>query len=105
MKALQKAGWDVVRAIDALPQGAADLQQFERAVRLGRVLVTNDDDQKEIAIRWYLEGRPFAGLVWWPQQQYRTMRPRDVVQRFEEYAAQDEPFAAYPIVHLKPPRP
>ena len=104
VKALEKAGWDVVRAIDVFPEGTEDLPHFEHAVKLGRVLVTNDDDQKQIAIRWYVEGRAFPGVVWWPQQQYRLMRPGDVVQRFEEYAAQDDPFAFYPILHLKPPK-
>lgn len=66
IKALQRAGWDVVRAIDAFPEGTKDLPHFERALKLGRVLVTNDDDQKQIAIRWYIEGRPFVGVVWWP---------------------------------------
>lgn len=104
IKALLGAGWDIVRAIDVFPEGTKDLPHFERAVKLGRVLVTNDDDQKQIAIRWYTEGRPFVGVVWWPQRQYRVMRPGDVVQRFDEYAGQDDPFAAYPLLHLKPPK-
>ncbi len=103
IKALQQASWDVVRAIDVFPKGNKDLPHFEHAVKVGRVLVTNDDDQKQITIRWYIEGRSFVGVVWWPQQQYRLMRPGDAVRRFEEYAARDDPFAAYPILHLKPP--
>ena len=43
IKALKNAGWDVLRAIDALPEGAQDLPHFERAAELGRVLVTNDE--------------------------------------------------------------
>lgn len=46
VRALKKGGWDIVRAIDALPEGTDDLQHFERAVALGRVLVTNDEDQE-----------------------------------------------------------
>jgi hypothetical protein len=64
--------------------------------------VTNDDDQKGIAFEWYIAGRAFPGIVWWPQEQYRRMRPGDVVRRFEEYAQQDDAFAAFPVLHLKP---
>lgn len=38
IKALRNAGWDVVRAIDELLEGAEDLPHFERAVAQGRVL-------------------------------------------------------------------
>lgn len=103
IKALERAGWDTVRAIDQQPEGEDDLPHFERAVALGRVLVTNDDDQRQIARQWYRDQKPFPGLIWWPQAQYQLMRPSDVVARFEEYAAQDDPFAIYPILHLKPP--
>ena len=103
IKALTQAGWDVLRAVDVYPEGTGDLPHFERAAQLGRVLVTNDDDQKQIAIRWYVEHRSFVGVVWWPQQQYRVMRPGEFLARFEEYAAQDDPFAAFPILQLKPP--
>ncbi len=102
VKALKQAGWDVLRAIEAFPEGTEDLPHFERAWVLGRVLVTNDDDQKRIAFEWYISGRGFPGVVWWPQEQYRRMRPGDVLKRFEEYAQQDNPFAAFPVLHLKP---
>jgi len=31
IKALKNAGWDIVRVIDVLPEGANDLPHFERA--------------------------------------------------------------------------
>lgn len=102
VRALRGAGWDVVRAIDEQPEGTDDLPHFERAATQGRVLVTNDDDQRQTARRWYREGKPFPGVVWWPQTHYRLMRPGDFVRRFEEFATQENPFGSYPILHLKP---
>ena len=63
-KALQQAGWNVVRAIDALPEGSSDPAHFEHAVALGRVLVTNDEGLRQRARAWYTEGRTFPGVVW-----------------------------------------
>ena len=40
VKALSKAGWDVVRAIDEFPEGTDDPIHFARAAELGRALVT-----------------------------------------------------------------
>lgn len=102
IKALRQAGWAIVRAIDEFPEKTKDPVHFTRAAELNRVLVTNDDDHKKIAIQWMLEGRPFRGVIWWPQQQSTWMRPGEFVRRFEEYAAQDDPFAAYKIITLKP---
>lgn len=49
IKPLRKAGWDVFRATEAFPERTLDLTHFERAAFLGRVLVTNDEDQGVIA--------------------------------------------------------
>jgi hypothetical protein len=46
---------------------------FERAARDGRVLVSNDPDMEAIANRWLADGRPFRGLILWPQQHYKRM--------------------------------
>ena len=40
IKALTNAGWDMVRANDELAKGTKDPPHFERAVELGRVLVS-----------------------------------------------------------------
>jgi hypothetical protein len=32
------------------------------------------------------------------------MKPANFVEAFEELARQDDPFAAYPVVHIKPLR-
>lgn len=44
VEALIDAGWDVLRAIDALPEGTLDGPHFERAAREGRVTVTPPRD-------------------------------------------------------------
>jgi hypothetical protein len=102
VKALIHAGWDVLRGIDAHPEGTLDLVHFEHAASSGRVLLSNDSDMLVIAESWAAEGRPFRGLVWWHRRHYDAMSPGDFVAAFEELAAQDDPFGAYPIVHLKP---
>lgn len=101
IKALRQATWDLIRAIEAFPEGTPDLSHFERAALLNRALVTNDTDQIEIAEAWLAEGRPFVGVIWWPQAQYDIMSPGNYLRRFEEYAAQDNPFAGHPILYLK----
>ncbi len=104
IKALKKAGWDVVRAIDALPEGAKDLPHFERAVALGRVLVINDEDQEVTADQWYRQGRSLPGVIAWRQRTYRQMTVGEIVEAFEEIAARENPFSPYPIVRIKPKR-
>lgn len=104
VKALSGAGWDVRRGIDAYPERTADDIHFVHAARERRVLVSNDRDMKAIAAAWFAEGKSFAGLVWWPRSHYDVMSPGDFVSAFEDLARQDDPFGAYPIVHLKPQR-
>ncbi len=104
IKALKNAGWDVVRAIDELIEGTDDPPHFERAVEQGRVLVSNDADQEEIAHQWYEQGRAFPGLVVWRQAVYGQMTFGELVEVFEDLARQDDPFAVYPIVRIWPKR-
>jgi hypothetical protein len=104
IKALKKAGWDIVRGIDALAEGADDPSHFERAVALGRVLVTNDEDHDVIANQWFRAGRSFPGVVSWRQKTYRLMTNAELVEVFERLAAQDNPFSPYPLIRVKPKR-
>jgi hypothetical protein len=104
VEALVQGGWDVLRAVDRFRQGTSDLVHFEEAVRLHRVLVSNDSDMKALAEKWLDEGRPFPGLVWWPRKHYAPMSSSDILWALEELASQDAPFGAYPIVHLAPRR-
>jgi hypothetical protein len=94
-------GWDVVRAIDCFPKGTADIVHFEEALRQGRVLVANDEDQAIIGDKWYKAGRHFLGVVYWRQKHYRKYSNREILDFFEWLATQDDPFAGYPIIHLK----
>jgi hypothetical protein len=90
----------VVRAIEAFPERTPDPVHFERAVELGRVLVTNDEGQRQRARDWFHEGRFFPGLIWWPQVDYLGKSPGDFLRAFEALADQDQPFSPYPIVYL-----
>jgi hypothetical protein len=102
VKALQSAEWDVLRGIAAYPEKTRDDIHFARAAKEQRVLVSNDLDMKMLAETWFLEGRIYRGLVWWPRSHYSKMGPGDFVAAFEDLAVRDDPFAGYPIVHIKP---
>ena len=100
VQALKHTGWDVVRAIDLYPEKTTDPVLFQRAADDDRVFVTNDRPAEAIAIRWLTEGRPFRGMVAWPQEDYEARRIGDFVHDFEALAQEDDPFA-YPIRYLK----
>jgi hypothetical protein len=100
VKALRDAGWDVVRAIEVFPERTKDPVHFERAAALGRVLVTNDEGQRQWGADWYAEGRAFPGVIWWPQTDYGRLTPGDFLRAFEELAQQDDPFSRYPVLFL-----
>lgn len=105
VSALKRNGWDVLRAVEAFPEGTKDRPHFERAAELGRVLVSNDADQLVIAVEWAAAGRRFPGLVTWPQKRHETLNVGLFLELFEGLAAQEEPFPpAYPIRFLTPPR-
>jgi hypothetical protein len=98
--ALKSAGWDVLRAIEAFPERPAAPVHFERAVELGRVLVTNDEGQRQRARAWYQQGQAFPGVIWWPQVDYVGKTPGDFLTAFEALAEQETPFSPYPILYL-----
>ena len=91
IKALTNAGWDMVRAIDELAEGTKDPPHFERAVELGRVLVTNDSGQETRAQQWYEAKRSFPGLIVWRQAVYDQVSYGQLVEAFEEIARQTFP--------------
>ncbi|HET7293836.1 MAG TPA: DUF5615 family PIN-like protein [Vicinamibacteria bacterium] len=101
VKALEAAGWDVLRGIDAFPEKTPDLTHFVRAAQDARVLVSNDTDMLVLAEQSFVQGKSLAGLVWWPRSHYRRMSPGDFREAFEVLSRQDDPFASYPIVHVK----
>lgn len=96
--ALRARGWDVVRAIEFYSQGTADTVHFERAANENRVLVSNDRDMEVIANRWLAQGRPFRGLILWPQEHYKLMGYAALVAKIE---ALSEPFS-HRVFHIKP---
>lgn len=67
------------------------------------MLVSNDIDMKILAETWFLQGKSYRGLIWWPRSHYTLMSPGGFAAAFEELAAEDDPFVGYPIVHIKPP--
>jgi hypothetical protein len=89
VEALIDAGWDVLRAIDALREGAPDAAHFERASREGRVYVANDRRIEPMAHAWLEEGRTFRGLICWPRAHYARMSAGDFLEAFEELAGQE----------------
>jgi hypothetical protein len=93
-----------VRAIDEMVEGTKDPSHFERAAKLGRVLVTNDAGQEARAQEWYEAKRSFAGLIVWRQAVYDQMSYAQHVDVFEELAQRDDPFARYPIIRIWPRR-
>ncbi len=62
------------------------------------MLVSNDRPMEAIASRWLAEGRPFRGLVLWPQEHYKRMTYGDLAARTE---ALTEPFP-HPVMYIKP---
>ena len=90
VQALQDAGWDNLRAIDAYPERTSDEVHFERAASEGRVFVTNDRRIENNIVRvWLEQGGRFRGMICWPRSHYKRMRPGEFVQAFEELAGQD----------------
>jgi len=51
---------------------------------------------------WHAEGRTFPGLITWRQEMYKLMTYGELAEAFERLAEQDEPFAAYPIIRIRP---
>jgi hypothetical protein len=101
--ALRDRGWDVVRVIDepALGQGCPDEVVFAYAARNGRVWLTRDERALRLPKAWATQGRPFTGMLVWPQRHRKRMTVGEVVQFLEALADEDEPFAAG-VRHVKP---
>lgn len=99
---LRERGWDVVRAIDVFGEETDDDVLFAWAAEMQRVFVTDDRPAEAVAIRWLDEGRPFRGMIRCPQQ--REMSTGELLAAFEDLAAKDDPFGAYPLVYFKPKR-
>jgi hypothetical protein len=99
--ALVLRGWDVLRAIDAYPEGTDDPTHFARAIQEGRVLVSNDLDQLLAATGRAERAEPFPGLIYWKKEHQRSMTVSDFVAAFDEIAVEGAPFSGYPIRFIK----
>jgi len=73
VEALIRRGWDVLRAVDAFPEGTQDDLHFVRAAQLKRVMVSCDRDVRRLAVEWLRQGRRFRGLIAWPQEHHARM--------------------------------
>jgi hypothetical protein len=63
-RGLRAGGIDVLTCREDGTTSWDDERLLERATRLGRVLFTQDEDFLEIAHRWLVAGRDFAGLAY-----------------------------------------
>lgn len=95
--------WDLVRAIDAEPEGAVDIDHLERARSLGRVLIANNRHMRALAERWLDEGTSFPGLLWWHRKNHALMSNAEILEAIEEITRGPNSFA-YPIEFIKPKR-
>ncbi len=80
--ALQRAGWDVLRAVDAYPDATKDPVHFEHAAREGRIFVPNDRRLESLAHSWLGEGKPFRGMICWPRAPLRQDDARGFCRGF-----------------------
>jgi hypothetical protein len=83
-------GWDVLRAVDAKPEGTDDIDHFELAVSLSRVMIANDKHMKATAEGWIQEGRSFPGLIWWPRKAYAAMSNSEILDAEQRSLSTDE---------------
>jgi hypothetical protein len=61
---LRRRGVDAVTSQEDSTQESEDEALLKRAMQLGRVLFTQDEDLLAIASRWQQESREFAGVVY-----------------------------------------
>ncbi len=101
VQGLRDRGWDVVRAVDVFPQGTDDEVLFAHAADEGRVFVSSDEPAQEIPKRWLREGRPFRGMLCWPQKHHQRMSDGAFIAALERLASRPDAFA-YPIEYVKP---
>ena len=85
---LRSAGVDVLTAQDDGMEGTADVDLLERAMKLGREIVTQDKDFLVEATHRQRHGLFFCGIFYAPQD---TRRNRLYAEWLEMYAKLDSP--------------
>jgi len=88
IRALRRAGHDPVRFRDYFPEGTSDDLHFERAIKEGRVLMTQDTDFLGLSAKVLAEGKHHPGIVYWPQGLYRLGQ---VIRRAKQYLESTTP--------------
>ena len=63
---LRRRGVDVLTSQEDGTRTATDAALLARAVELGRVLYSQDEDLLVLAAEWQTEGREFPGLIYAP---------------------------------------
>ncbi len=101
IEGLVRRGWDLVRAVDLHGEGVKDPPLFEHAASLGRVFVTNDGPLHAVALQWLHAGRRFR-MVYWSKNDDRRYTAGQILDAFDELAAQADDVFRYPIYYLKP---
>jgi len=70
VKALRRAGHDVLRSLEALGEGSDDEDHFLRAIEEDRTILTQDADFLSLSAGILSRGEHHPGIVYWPQQTY-----------------------------------
>jgi len=82
IRGLRERGWDILRAVDASPQGTLDEVHFEHAANNMRCLVTCDSGVQRLAHQWLEQGRWFRMITWQQKLQHR-ISDGDFIRVFE----------------------
>ena len=82
IKALRRAGYDVLRALDRYPEGTEDVTHFQRAVQESRVFLTQDTDFLALSSDLLSEEKHHPGVVYWPQGAHGIGQ---VIRRLKQY--------------------
>jgi hypothetical protein len=88
-QALRLRGMDVVTVQDRNREGTSDEELLREALRDERIMLTNDADFLALASTFASQGRSFAPIFYWPQNQRRigdTMRKTIGLATTLEYA-------------------
>ena len=85
---LRSAGVDVLTAQEDGAQGMPDVDLLERAMQLGREVVTQDKDFLVEAAQRLRHGKTFCGIFYAPQN---TKKKRHYTEWLETYAKLETP--------------
>lgn len=98
---LRDAGRDVERVEDVLGKETLDPAIFAYAAERGLVWVTSDEKAQHLPRQYLKEGRSFAGMLVWTQQNRYRMRPGHFLRQLEALEAEENPFE-YGLRHIQP---